>query len=141
MSITDADQLRDILESATTIAVVGASSSPEKAAHRIPAYLQSQGYKIIPVNPGADEILGEGTVASLDEIDQHVDVVDVFRPAEETPDIARAAVALGADVLWLQQGIVSDEAAAFAEDGGLRVVMGRCMGAEHGKLGLGPGPD
>ncbi len=140
MPITDADQLRDILQSTTTIAVVGASSSPDKAAHRIPAYLQTQGYKIVPVNPGSDEILGEPTVGSLAEIDEHVNVVDVFRPADEAPDIARAAVELGADVLWLQQGIVSEEAEQIATDGGLQVVMGRCMGAEHGTLGLGPGP-
>ncbi len=84
--------------------MVGASSDPSKAAHRIPLYLQSQGYRIVPVNPRGGELLGERAYRSLTEIDVPVDVVDVFRPAEEAPDIARQAVAIGAKVLWLQEG-------------------------------------
>lgn len=127
-------QLADIYRSTRTIAVVGASSDPSKAAGRIPAYLQSQGYRIIPVNPGSDEILGEPSVDSLSDIHEDVDVVDVFRPSEETPDIAREAVAIGAGVLWLQEGITNDEAASIASDAGLTVVMDTCMGATHRRL-------
>lgn len=128
------DELVDIYRSARTIAVVGASTDQHKQAHRIPAYLQSQGYRIIPVNPTAEEVLGEPSVASLDDIDEPVDVVDVFRPSSETPGIAAEAVEIEAGVLWLQMGIRSDEAARIARDGGLTVVMDTCMGAVHKKL-------
>ncbi len=130
---TDA-QLADIYRSTRTIAVVGASTDESKVAHRIPAYLQSQGYRIIPVNPGSDEVLGDEAVDSLSEIAEPVDVVDVFRPADEAPGIAREAVAIGAKVLWLQEGIVSEEAAELARAGGLDVVMDTCMGATHKRL-------
>lgn len=128
------EQLADIYRSTRTIAVVGASTDESKAAHRIPAYLQSRGFRIIPVNPGSDEVLGEQAMGSLTEITEPVDVVDVFRPSEETPDIAREAVAIGAKVLWLQEGIASEEAAEIARDGGLAVVMDTCMGATHRRL-------
>lgn len=130
---TDA-QLADIYRSTGTIAVVGASTDESKAAHRIPAYLQSQGYRIIPVNPGSDQVLGEKVVDSLSEITEPVDVVDVFRPSDEAPGIAREAVAIGAKVLWLQEGIESGEAAEIARAGGLDVVMDTCMGATHRRL-------
>jgi predicted CoA-binding protein len=144
MSTIDAalrERLLRIYAEAKTIAVVGASADPSKAAHRIPAYLQSQGYRILPVNPRGGELFGEYVYGSLAEIDVPVDVVDVFRPSEETPEIARQAVDIGAKVLWLQLGIASDEAEQIAEAGGLTVVMNRCMGATHALLGLGPGPD
>jgi uncharacterized protein len=123
-----------------TIAVVGASGNESKPANRIPAYLQGQGYRILPVNPRGGELFGETVHRSLAEIDESVDVVDVFRPSAETPEIARQAVAIGARVLWLQFGIESDEAREIAEAAGLTVIMNRCMGATHGLLGLGPGP-
>src|SRR4051794_17983411 len=107
-------QLRQIYADARTIAVVGASADPEKAAHNIPEYLQFQGYRIIPVNPRGGRILGEEVVTSLAEIDEPIDVVDVFRPSEETPAIAREAVEAGAKVLWLQEDIFSEEAAGVA---------------------------
>jgi uncharacterized protein len=135
------EQLLCIYASARTIAVVGASADPSKPAHQIPRYLQSQGYRIIPVNPRGGELFGERVFRSLAEIDVPVDVVDVFRPAEEAPEIARRAIAIGAKVLWLQLGIESEEARQLAEAAGLAVVMNRCMGATHGMLGLGPGPD
>lgn len=137
MPVSTDEELRAILEAPRTIAVVGASGSPQKDAHEIPAYLQQQGYRIIPVNPGKDEVLGRSAPDALADIDAHVDVVDVFRPAEEAPDIARAAAAIGADVLWLQLGIVSDEAARIAEDAGMTVVMDQCMGATHRRLDIG----
>ncbi len=139
--VLDDDQLREIYATTRTIAVVGASDNPEKPAHKIPAYLVSQGFRIIPVNPRGGEILGTSAAKSLTEIEVEVDVVDVFRPAEECSAIAREAISIGAKVLWLQSGIVSEEAAAIAHDGGLRVVMDTCMGMTHGRLGLGPGPD
>jgi predicted CoA-binding protein len=141
MSEPTKDEILKIYADTKTIAVVGASTDESKPSHRIPKYLQSQGYKIIPVSPKGGECLGEKVYGSLAEIPEQVDVVDVFRPAEETPQIARDAVAIGAKVLWLQSGIASDEAEEIAEAGGLAVIMDRCMGATHRQLGLGPGPD
>jgi hypothetical protein len=130
------DELREIFARARTIAVVGASHREDRAAHRIPAYLQRQGYRIVPVNPRGGELFGERVVGSLRDVDVPVDVVDVFRHASQTPDVARDAVAVGASVLWLQEGIVTEEAAAIARDGGLTVVMDACMGETHRRLGL-----
>lgn len=134
------DELRQIYAETRNIAVVGASNDTSKPAGNIPSYLKSQGFKIIPVNPRGGEVLGEKAYTSLEEIEDPIDVVDVFRPAEETPPIAKQAVAVGAKTLWLQAGIESAEAERIAKEGGLKVVMGICMGATHGRLGLGPGP-
>ncbi len=134
------ERLNAIFRDMRTIAVVGASREPTRAAHRIPAYLQSQGFRIIPVSPRGTELFGERVRRSLAEIEEPIDVVDVFRPSDETPEIARQAVAAGARVLWLQLGIENDEARRIAEDAGLTVVMNRCLGATHRWLGLGPGP-
>jgi uncharacterized protein len=134
------EQLLRIYAETRTIAVVGASGDPSKPAHRIPRYLQSQGYRILPVNPRGGELLGEPVARSLAEVEGPVDVVDVFRPAEEAPGIAREAIEAGAKVLWLQVGIESEEARQEAEAAGLTVVMDRCMGEAHAELGLGPGP-
>jgi uncharacterized protein len=134
-------QLLRIYAETRTIAVVGASSNPSKPAHRIPRYLQAQGYEVIPVNPRGGVILGKPAAASLADIAVPVDGVEVFRPAEEAPEIARQAVEIGARVLWLQLGISSEEARQIGEAGGLTVIMDRCMGAMHGELGLGPGPE
>ncbi|MCJ7780401.1 MAG: CoA-binding protein [Acidimicrobiia bacterium] len=128
--------LRDLYASARTIAVVGATPDGSKPGGFIPAYLQSQGYRIVPVTPFHDEVLGERTYANLRDVDVPVDVVDVFRPAAEAPGIVEDAVALGANVVWLQLGIVSDEALAIGEQAGLTVIMDRCMGATHRELGL-----
>lgn len=135
------DELRDIYANTKTIAVVGASGDSSKAGYSIPAYLQSQGFRIIPVNPKGGEILGEQVMPSLASIAEPVDVVDVFRPAEEAPAIAQEAGAIGAKVLWLQAGISSVEAEEIAKAKGLQVVMDACMGATHQRLGLGPGPN
>jgi uncharacterized protein len=132
------EKLTSIYRDTRTIAVIGASSDPAKAGHRIPAYLQRQGYRIRPVSPRGGELLGEPVATSLAEVDGPVDVVDVFRPSEEAVDIARQAISVGAKVLWLQLGVVNDEARRLAEDAGLTVVMDRCMGATHSELGLGP---
>jgi uncharacterized protein len=134
------ERLTRIFAETRTIAVVGASADRSKPAHTIPRYLQGQGYRILPVNPRGGEILGEPVARSLAEVKEPVDVVEVFRPSAETPQVARDAVAAGAKVLWLQQGIASEEARQVAEAAGLTVVMDRCMGETHGELGLGPGP-
>ncbi len=135
------EQLLRIYAQTRTIGVVGASADESKASHKIPRYLQSQGYRILPVNPHGGELFGEHVFRSLTEIDFPVDVVEVFRPAQEAPEIARQAVAIGAKVLWLQLGIVSEDARRIAEAAGLTVVMDRCMGATYALLGLGLGPD
>jgi predicted CoA-binding protein len=140
MTIENEDELRRIYAETKTIAVVGTSSDPMKAAHEIPRYLQSQGYRILPVSPKGGELLGERVYASLGDIDQAVEVVDVFRPPEESEDIARAAARMGAKILWFQEGTSSEAAEQAAEAAGLVVVSGRCMGVTHGRLGLGPGP-
>jgi uncharacterized protein len=111
------------------VAVVGISSKPLRPSHEVASYLQEHGYRIVPVNPNETEVLGERAYASLLDIppEVHVDVVDVFRRAEQTPEVARQAVAIGARVLWLQEGIVSEEAARIATEGGLEVIMGVCI--------------
>jgi uncharacterized protein len=128
------EQYRRFYADAKTIAVVGASDNPQKAAHGIPAYLRREGYRIIPVNPKGGEMFGEKVRTSLAEIDDPVDAVDVFRPSEETPDIARQAAAIGAKVLWLQEGIHSDEAQRIAEEAGMTFVSDTCMGHTHWDL-------
>jgi predicted CoA-binding protein len=134
------DELLRIFAQPKTIAVVGASDAAGKPGHDIPRYLQSQGYHIVPVNPRGGEILGERAFPSLREADVPIDVVDVFRPPEEAVAVARDAIAIGAKVLWFQQGTDSDEAVALATEAGLTVITRRCMGVTHGLLGLGPGP-
>jgi predicted CoA-binding protein len=129
-------ELRRVYAEARTIAVVGASNDESKAANRIPRYLKRQGYRVIPVNPRGGRILDEDAVTSLAEIKGPVDVVDVFRPSEETPELAREAASIGAKVLWLQQGIHSDEAQRIAEEAGMAFLSDRCMGATHHQLGL-----
>jgi uncharacterized protein len=129
-------ELRALLGHARTIAVVGLSSRPDRPSHRVASYLQSKGYRIIPVNPNETEVLGEPAYPSLRDLppDVTVDVVDVFRRASETPDVARDAVAIGATALWLQEGIVNEEAYRIAADAGLDVVMGVCIMQENERL-------
>jgi predicted CoA-binding protein len=119
-----------------TITVVGASATPAKAAHGVPAYMQQHGWRIIPVNPHAADILGEPVYRKVADIPEQVGLVDVFRPSRQTPDIARQAVAAGASALWLQLGIVSEEARAIAESAGLLYVEDRCLVIEQRRLGL-----
>jgi uncharacterized protein len=130
--------LKNLLTQATTIAIVGASSNPDKASYGIMQKLQKAGYRVIPVNPRETEILGERSFPSLLDIPEPVDIVDVFRRAEDTPGIADEAVTKGAKALWLQTGISNDDAAARAKAGGLIVVMDRCIGATHSQLRIPP---
>ena len=125
------DLITHILRECRTIAVVGLSPDPERDSYEVAAYLQAHGYRIVPVNPNATEVLGERCHADLRDIPERVDLVDVFRRSEATPPIAEAAVAIGAKALWLQLGIVNEEAAAIARAGGLDVVMDRCTMVEH----------
>jgi uncharacterized protein len=126
------EELGEILRMTNTIAVVGLSSKQERPSNEVAEYLQRGGYRIVPINPNETEVLGETAYPSLDDVpkDVRIDMVDVFRRAEETPPIAEAAVRVGAKVLWLQLDIVSEEARRIAERGGLTVVMGACIKIE-----------
>ena len=123
-----------VLRSARTVAVVGLSPDPLRASYFIGFYLQRHGYRVVPVNPKEREILGEPAYPSLRDIPFPVDVVNVFRRPAAVPEIAREAVAIGAKALWLQFGVISDEGARIAADGGLAVVMDRCMKVEHARF-------
>ncbi|MEO8632309.1 MAG: CoA-binding protein [Chloroflexota bacterium] len=122
-----------ILTSAKTIAIVGLSPNELRASHFVGFYLRRHGYRIVPVNPREKAILGETSYASLSEIPFPVDVVNVFRAPEAVPDIAREAVRAGAKALWCQYNVISPEGGAIAEQGGLHVVMDRCMKVEHAR--------
>jgi len=135
--VTNTDAIVErILSGYDTITVVGASAAAAKAAHTVPAHMQRHGWRIIPVNPHSDEILGEPVYRTLADIPEQVGLVDVFRPSDQTPDIARQAVAAGATALWLQLGIASAEARAIAEEAGLLYVENRCLIIEQRRLGL-----
>jgi predicted CoA-binding protein len=125
------DRLKQLLSDASTVAVVGASSNPDRASYDIMRRLQHAGYKVIPVNPRETEVLGERAYPSLTDIPQRVDIVSVFRRSEDTPPIADEAVAIGARALWLQTGIASEDAARRAEAGGLTVVMDACIATAY----------
>ena len=128
------EETRTLLTDAKTIAMIGASSNPDKASHGIMGKLQRAGYHVIPVNPREKEVLGEKAYASLLDIPERIDIVDVFRRSEDTLPIADEAVKIGAKALWLQTGIVNEDAAARAKAGGLLVVMDACIGATHALL-------
>ncbi len=135
MTGTDA-LVERVLASYDSITVVGASRTPAKAAHYVPAHMQRHGWRIVPVNPYADVILGEPVYRTLAQVPGPAGLVDVFRPPGQTPDIARQAVAAGATALWLQLGIASAETRAIAEDAGLLYVEDRCLIIEQRRLGL-----
>jgi predicted CoA-binding protein len=128
------DTLRELLTNARSIAMIGASSNPEKASHGIMQQLQKVGYHVIPINPRETEVLGERAFASLSDVPEPIDIVDVFRRPEDTPAIADEAVSVGAKAVWLQSGIANDDAAARAEAGGLLAVMDTCIAATHSLL-------
>jgi predicted CoA-binding protein len=133
----DTDEIVEkILTSYDSITVVGASRSAEKAAHYVPEHMQSHGWRIIPINPIADIILGEPVYRTLADVPEPVGFVNVFRPSQKTPDVARQAVAAGATALWLQLHIASLEARQIAKDAGLLYVENRCLIIEQRRLGL-----
>jgi len=123
-----------ILADSRVIAVVGASPNPARPSYIVASYLIENGFEVVPVRPKVSEILGRTCYGSLEEIPFQVDVVDVFRRSEACPEIARAAVAAGAGSLWLQEGIISEEAAGIAREGGLRVVMDLCIKKVHAEI-------
>ncbi|HET9017442.1 MAG TPA: CoA-binding protein [Thermomicrobiaceae bacterium] len=129
----DERTIREILRTSRTVAIVGLSSNALRASNFVGFYLQRHGYRVVPVNPGEQEILGERSYPSLTEIPFPVDVVDVFRRPDAVTQIARQAVQIGARTLWLQFGVISLEGAEIAERGGLTVVMDRCMKVEHAR--------
>lgn len=135
-STSSTDPIAQILQEAKTIAVVGLSSNPARPSFEVARYLQSVGYRIIPVNPNEREVLGEKACARLEDIHHPVDVVDVFRRSEDVPPVAKSAVGIKAKVLWLQQGIENAAAAKVAQAAGLLVVEDACLLVEHKKRRL-----
>jgi predicted CoA-binding protein len=127
-------QVKDLLQNAHTIAVVGLSSSRIRASYGVSQYMQSAGYRIIPVNPNEQEVLGEKSYARLEDVPEKIDVVDVFRRSEFVPEIADAAIRVGARAIWMQEGVVNESAAQRARDAGLFVVMDACILREHRRL-------
>jgi uncharacterized protein len=127
------DEIRDLLETGKTIAVVGLSSSRMRPSYGVAEYMQRAGYRIIPVNPNETEVLGERAVARLEDIRGKVDIVDVFRRPEFVAEIAESAIAIGAKTLWLQEGVIDEAAAKRARAAGLFVAMDLCLMKEHAK--------
>ena len=127
-------EMKDILLSTKTIASVGLSGNQEKESYWIASYLQEQGYRIIPVNPTAREILGEKAYPNLESVPDKIDVVQVFRKPEDVPPVVEDAIKVGAKVVWMQEGIVNEAAAQKAREAGLQVVMDACMRATHRRL-------
>ena len=132
--MTDDDLIREILTTTKTIAVVGCSKDPAKDAHRVPKYMQMHGYRIIPVNPTATEILGEKAYPSLDAVPVPYDTVDIFRPSPDVPPIVDQAIKGPARVIWMQLGIRNEDAAKKARAHGKTVIQDRCMMREHARL-------
>lgn len=130
------DQLRSILSTSRTVAIVGASSNHDRPSFGVMKILMAAGFQVIPVTPRETRILGRTAYPTLADIPEHVDIVDVFRRAEDTPAIADEAAQIGAKVLWLQLGIVSEEAAARAEAAGLTAIMDLCIGKTTTRLGI-----
>ena len=124
----------DILRDNKTIAVVGLSANPQRPSNTVAAYLKENGYKIIPVNPNEKEILGETCYPDLNSIPGPVEVVDIFRRSEDVLPIAQEAVKIGSGVVWMQEGVINEEAAAYAGQAGLKVVMDKCIKKEHEKM-------
>ncbi len=126
--------IKNILNESKTVAIVGLSTKPEQESYSVACYLSDHGYEIIPVNPGADEILGRKSYASLRDLPEPPDVVDVFRRPDAMPEIVEDAIAIGAKAVWMQLGITHSDAAKRAREAGLMVVMDHCMKREHQKL-------
>lgn len=134
MAILSDEEIRKILTETKKIAIVGLSNKPDRDSYKVAKYLQEAGYEIIPVNPVVDEVLGVKAVRSLEELPTSVDLIDVFRRSEETVPVAKMAVKTGAKVFWLQLGIENEEAERIAREGGMEVVMNRCIKIEHARL-------
>jgi len=125
----------EILKSSRVVAVVGLSPNPDRPSHRVASYLKEHGYRIIPVNPQETKILGERSYPALSSIPEPVDVVDIFRRSQEVAPIVEDAIEIGARAVWMQEGVINEEAATRAKEAGLLVVMDKCMLKEHRKWG------
>ncbi len=131
MTTTATDQIGELLKQSKTIAVVGLSDSPLRPSYGVSAYMQNHGYRIIPVNPTIKGALGEKAVSSLAEIEDKIDIVDVFRRSEFVPEVVDEAIRLKVSAIWLQEGVIHEEAAEKARKAGIFVVMDRCILKEH----------
>jgi predicted CoA-binding protein len=131
-----ADPMAEILKKCKTIAVVGLSSNPMRPSHEVSEYMQRAGYRIVPVNPNEREVLGEKSYARLEDVPEKVDVVNIFRRAEEVPPVVESAIRIGAPVVWMQMGIENEEAAEMAQAAGLAVVEDACILIEHRKRAI-----
>ncbi|MEI5909254.1 CoA-binding protein [Bacillus spongiae] len=125
------EEIKQILHKAKTIAVVGLSGNPERTSYMVSEAMQNAGYKIIPVNPTVDKVLGEKSVRSLTDIQEHVDIVNIFRRPEHLPEIAKDFDKMDADVFWAQLGVVNEEAYEFLKEKGYTTIMDRCIKVEH----------
>ncbi|WP_070120331.1 CoA-binding protein [Bacillus marinisedimentorum] len=135
MQIPGDETLKEILTPPKRVAIVGLSGKPDRASNEVGGYLKEQGFEIIPVNPGENEVFGIKAVKSLSDIEGHVDIVDVFRGSEHLPEIAEETVKIGADVFWAQLGVSNEEAYDHLKENNVEVVMDRCMLQEHNRLG------
>jgi predicted CoA-binding protein len=138
MPIDSDEGLRELLNSTKTIALVGASTNPDRASHAVMHYMMDRGYRVIPVNPNEKEILGQKVYASLKDIPEPVDMVDIFRKSEDAGAVCDEAIEIGAKSVWLQLRVIDEEAAKRCEAAGLKVVMDRCPAIDMPKLGMGP---
>jgi predicted CoA-binding protein len=136
MRVNDPEAIRRILQQARTIAIVGLSSKPTRPSYGVAQYLQAHGYRIIPINPNEVEVLGERAYARLSDIPERVDVVTIFRRSDAVLPIVEEAIRIGAWAVWMQEGVVHEEAARRAGDAGILVIMNRCMLKEHRKLAM-----
>lgn len=130
----DSEELKSLLEKAHTIAIVGLSSNEERPSYKVAKFLKEKGYKIIPINPGADQILGEKAYPNVGSLPEMADIVDVFRRPEHVPEIVEEAGRNNAGVVWLQEGVISPEAFKEGRESGLTMIMDRCMAKEYRKL-------
>lgn len=127
------DPVQNILERGKVLAVVGLSSKPHRPSYGVARYMQLAGYHIIPVNPNEEKVLGEKSYARLEDVPVQVDVVNIFRRSEYVPAIVESAIAVGAWAVWMQEGVINEQAAERAREAGLQVVMDRCLLKEHAK--------
>lgn len=131
MNTTTTDPITELLKRSKTIAVVGLSDSPLRASHGVSAYMQSQGYRIVPVNPTVDNVLGEDSYSSLLDVKEKIDIVNIFRRSEFVPDVVDQAIQLKVPAVWMQEGVVHEAAAEKARKAGILVIMDRCILKEH----------
>lgn len=134
MDMQTDEMMKEILDSTETIASVGLSNNEEKVSHWVAVYLQGRGFRVIPVNPTVDKILGEKSYPDLESIPEKIDVVQLFRPSEAVMPFVESAIKIGAKVVWMQEGIENEEAAQKAREAGLKVVMNACMRGTHQRL-------